>query len=388
MKRFLLFPSFALLLSINAQAQFAPQVQLPDGATPLSTNISQNSYPVILKDKKIAFSLAAPTANTVQVDICGSKYDMAKNDKGVWYAEIPPQVPGFHYYSLVVDGVSVNDPASETFYGCGKMMSGVDVPEDNTEDFEIQNVAHGQVSITNYYSKVDNEWRPLWVYTPAGYNDDLKKRYPVVYIQHGGGEDHRGWVQQGRLANIMDNLIASGRAVPMIVVCSNGNVKKRVSGFPAYSVQGMQSFKQEMVENIVPFVDKTFRTKADAQNRAMCGLSMGGGQSFYVGLLTPEVFANVGIFSTGMFGGIQGSANFDLEKECPGILTDTKKFNSQRKVFYISCGEQDPRITYTKAIVKKMQDAGVQVVFNSFPGDHEWQPWRKSVRDFTQKLFK
>ena len=388
MKRFLFIPTFALLLNINASAQFAPQIQIPDGAKPLATNISPNSYPFILKDKKVAFSLNAPSANNVQVDICGKKYDMTKNDKGVWYVEIPEKVPGFHYYALVVDGVSVNDPASETFYGCGKMMSAVDIPEDNTEDFEIQNVAHGQVSIHNYYSKVDNEWRPLWVYTPAGYSDDLKKRYPVVYIQHGGGEDHRGWVQQGRLANIMDNLIASGRAVPMIVVCANGNVKKRVPGYPAYSAQGMQTFKQEMVENIVPFVDKNFRTKADAQNRAMCGLSMGGGQSFYVGLLTPEVFANVGIFSTGMFGGIQGSSNFNLEKECPGILTDTKKFNSQRKVVYISCGEQDPRITYNKAVVKTMQDAGVNVVFNSFPGDHEWQPWRKSIRDFAQKLFK
>ncbi|MBO4244991.1 MAG: esterase, partial [Bacteroidales bacterium] len=203
MKRFL-FPVFALLLSANANAQFAPQAQIPEGAKPLATNISQNSYPYILADKKVAFSLNAPSATTVQVDICGTKYDMTKNDKGVWYVEIPPQVPGFHYYALVVDGVSVNDPSSETFYGCGKMMSGVDIPEDNTEDFEIQNVAHGQVSIVNYYSNVDNEWRPLWVYTPAGYNNDLKKRYPVVYIQHGGGEDHRGWVQQGRLANIMD----------------------------------------------------------------------------------------------------------------------------------------------------------------------------------------
>ena len=388
MKRFLLLPAFAMLLTVNTSAQFAPQVQIPEGAKPLATNISPSSYPFILSDKKVAFSLNAPSANTVQVDICSKQYDMTKNEKGVWYVEIPPQVPGFHYYALVVDGVSVNDPGSETFYGCGKMMSGVDIPEDNTEDFEIQNVAHGQVSIVNYYSKVDNEWRPLWVYTPAGYNDDLKKRYPVVYIQHGGGEDHRGWVQQGRLANIMDNLIASGRAVPMIVVCANGNVKKRVPGFPAYSSEAMKPFRTEMVENIVPFVDKTFRTKADAQNRAMCGLSMGGGQSFYVGLPSPEVFANIGIFSAGIFGGIMGQNNFDPEKEMPGMLSDTKKFNSQHKVFYISCGEQDPRIEFTKKAVKKMQDAGVNVQFNSFPGDHEWQPWRKSVRDFTQKLFK
>ena len=144
----------------------------------------------------------------------------------------------------------------------------------------------------------------------------------------------------------------------------------------------------ELIDNVIPFVEKNYRVQKDRKGRAMCGLSMGGGQSFYVGLPSPEVFANIGIFSAGIFGGIMGQDNFDPEKEMPGMLSDTKKFNSQHKVFYISCGEQDPRITYTQKAVKKMQDAGVNVQFNSFAGDHEWQPWRKSVRDFTQKLFK
>jgi enterochelin esterase family protein len=249
-------------------------------------------------------------------------------------------------------------------------------------------VPHGEVRIVYYYSKVDESWRPLMVYTPAGYNES-KQYYPVVYIQHGGGEDHRGWMEQGRAAQIMDNLIAAGKAVPMIVVSSNSNVHSRNGGMGGgYSWQGMQTFRSELIENVIPFVEKTYRVKKDRKNRAMCGLSMGGGQSFYIGLRDPEVFANVGVFSTGMFGGIQGASSFDLEKEVPGMLTDTKTFNSQFDIFFLSCGEQDPRIEYTRSIVKKMRDGGVKVRFNSYPGDHEWQVWRKSLHEFAQYLFK
>ena len=237
-------------------------------------------------------------------------------------------------------------------------------------------------------TKVDEAWRPLMVYTPAGYNES-KQDYPVVYIQHGGGEDHRGWMEQGRTAQIMDNLIAAGKAVPMIVVSANSNVQSRNGGMGrGYNWQGMQTFRSELIDNVIPFVEKTYRVKKDRKSRAMCGLSMGGGQSFYIGLRDPEVFANVGVFSTGMFGGISGASNFDLEAEVPGMLTDTKTFNNQFDVFFLSCGEQDPRIEYTRNIVKKMRDGGVDVRFNSYPGDHEWQVWRKSLHEFAQYLFK
>ena len=149
----------------------------------------------------------------------------------------------------------------------------------------------------------------------------------------------------------------------------------------------MQAFRSELIDNVIPFVEKTYRVKKDRRSRAMCGLSMGGGQSFYIGLRSPEVFANVGVFSTGMFGGIAGASNIDLEKEVPGMLSDTKKFNQQLDVFFVSCGEQDPRISYTRDIVKKMRDGGVEVRFNSYPGDHEWQVWRKSLHEFAQYLF-
>ena len=352
------------------------------------TNVNRSHGPKLLADNRVEFTVRAPEAQKVLVDICGTKYEMTKGDDGSWKATTNELVPGFHYYSLIIDGVSVADPASQSFYGCSRWSSAIEIPEKGMDDFEVQNVKHGEVRTVYYFSKVEQAWRPLMVYTPAGY-DDSRESYPVVYIQHGGGEDHRGWMEQGRTAQIMDNLIAAGKAVPMIVVSSNSNVQNRNGGFGGgYSWQGMQTFRSEMIDNIIPFVEKTFRVKKDRKSRAMCGLSMGGGQSFYIGLRDPEVFANVGVFSTGMFGGIQGASNFDLEKEVPGMLTDTKTFNQQFDMFFVSCGEQDPRIEYTRNIVKTMRDGGVEVRFNSYPGDHEWQVWRKSLHEFAQYLFK
>lgn len=385
-----------ILLAVMLSAVFCSEIaaqgfrreSFPEGSYSPVTNINRNGYPRVLKDNSVMFRVNAPQAQLVQIDLGGKKYDMQKGEGGSWTVTTSPQVPGYHYYSLVVDGVSVADPASQTFYGCSRWSSAIEIKEAGMDDFEVRDVKHGEVRTVYYFSKVDGAWRPLMVYTPAGYNES-NESYPVVYIQHGGGEDHRGWMEQGRTAQIMDNLIAAGKAKPMIVVSSNSNVQSRNGGFGGgYSWQGMQTFRSELLENVIPFVEKTYRVKKDRKSRAMCGLSMGGGQSFYIGLRDPEVFANVGVFSTGMFGGIQGASNFDLEKEVPGMLTDTKTFNQQFDVFFVSCGEQDPRIEYTRNIVKKMRDGGVEVKFNSYPGDHEWQVWRKSLHEFAQYLFK
>ncbi|MBR5730194.1 MAG: esterase [Prevotella sp.] len=382
----------AIMLSavfcLLAAAQPFQRESFPEGSYSPVTNINRGSYPRVLSDNSVMFRVNAPQAQQVQIDLGGVKYDMVKSEEGAWKVTTKPQVPGFHYYSLIIDGVSVADPASQSFYGCSRWSSAIEIPEAGMEDFEVKEVPHGDVRTVYYFSKVEEAWRPLMVYTPAGYNEGSQD-YPVVYIQHGGGEDHRGWMEQGRTAQIMDNLIASGKAVPMIVVSSNSNVRSRNGGFGGgYSWQGMQAFRSELLENVVPFVEKNYRTRRDRKSRAMCGLSMGGGQSFYIGLRDPEVFANVGVFSTGMFGGIRGASNFDLETEVPGILSDTKTFNKQFDVFFLSCGEQDPRIEYTREIVKKMRDGGVEVRFNSYPGDHEWQVWRKSLYEFAQYLFK
>ena len=361
---------------------------MPEGSYSPVTNINRNGYPRVLSDGSVMFRVNAPQAQLVQIDLGGTKYDMQKGDGGTWTVTTKPQVPGFHYYSLVIDGVSVADPASQSFFGCSRWSSAIEIPEKGMDDFEVQDVAHGEVNTVWYFSKVDESWRPLMVYTPANYSD-VKVPLPVVYIQHGGGEDHRGWMEQGRTAQIMDNLIAQGKAVPMMVVSSNSNVQSRNGGMGGgYSWEGMQTFRSELIENVIPFVENNYKVRKDRKGRAMCGLSMGGGQSFYIGLRDPEVFANVGVFSTGMFGGIMNQENFNLEAEVPGMLTNTKAFNEQLDVFFITCGEQDPRIEYTKKVVKQMKDAGVEVKFNSYPGDHEWQVWRKSLHEFAQYLFK
>ena len=374
--------------TMQMAAQNLAGERFPVGSYSPSTNINRNGYPRVLHDASVMFQVRAPQAQSVQIDLGGFKYDMTKGQDGSWSVTTKPQETGFHYYSLIIDGVSVADPASQSFYGCGRWSSAIEIRGEGMDIYEMRDVPHGEVHTVYYESKLEGTWRPLMIYTPPSYNAS-KDAFPVVYIQHGGGEDHRGWMEQGRTAQIIDNLIAAGKAVPMVVVSANSNVRSRNGGMAGgYNWQGMQAFRTELIESILPFVEKSYRVRSDRKGRAMCGLSMGGGQSFYIGLRSPEVFANVGVFSTGMFGGIRGATDFDLEKEVPGILTKTDTFNKQFDVFFITCGEQDPRIAYTRNIVKTMRDNRVDVRFNSYPGDHEWQVWRKSLHEFAQYLFK
>lgn len=377
-----------LCLSLSFSGIEYTNAQIAEKFQPATTNISKSGCPCILENLSVVFQIKAPEAQSVKIDL-GKLYDMKKDENGVWTVTTDPQVPGFHYYSLVIDGVKVADPASESFYGMGRMASGIDIPEKGVDFYEVKDVPHGAVSSKYYYSKVTNSWRRLFVYTPAGYEANPTKKYPVVYIQHGGGEDERGWVVQGKTDIILDNLIAEGKAQPMIAVIANGNVT--IPGSPAgYSSGAMAAFKDEMINNIVPFIDKNYRTLTDTKNRALCGLSMGGGQSFYVGLANLDHFGSVGTFSSGIFGGITSPSGktFDAEKEMPGILTKAQSFNDKLKLFYVSVGEQDPRHEFTKAAVKKFRESGLKVEYNSFPGDHEWQVWRKSIHDFASRLFK
>lgn len=358
-----------------------------EGAKTLSSNINANGYPRILQDNSVVFKFRGPKDSEPVIDLCGKRYPMTYCPDGTWMARTDPQVPGFHYYNLITNGISTADPASETYYGCGRMSSAIEIPEEGCELFEPQDVPHGQLREMQYFSEYTRTWRPIIVYTPASYEKGNKK-YPVVYIHHGGGEDHRGWAVQGRIANILDNLVAEGKAKEMIVVCVNSNVPAAPGISRGYSWDGMQPYRKELVENIIPFVEKTFRVKKDPHSRAMCGLSMGGGQSFYIGLRSPEIFANVGVFSTGMFGGINEAKGLDLDQEIPGMLSASALFNSRLDCFFMSCGEQDPRISPTRNTIDKMREHGVDVKFNSYPGDHEWQVWRKSFAEFAQLIFK
>jgi len=357
---------------------------------PAPTNITNGRYPRILSDNKVVFQVNAPQANKVQIDL-GKLYDMIKDEKGLWSVTTEPQVPGFHYYSLVIDGVRVSDPASESFYGTGRMSSAIDIPEKGADFYTVKDVPHGDIRHKVYFSKTTGTWRSLNIYTPPGYDKSVNEKFPVLYIQHGGGEDERGWAVQGKTDIILDNLIAEGKAKPMLVVIPNGNVSRPGSSAGGYNDDAMAAFKEELVGSIIPFIESSYRVKTGAADRAIAGLSMGGGQAFYTGLRNTDKFANVGVFSTGLFGGInrqQDAAAFDPESVIPGILSSSGTFNNKLRVFYISVGEQDPRIEPTKKLVETFRSKGLKVEFSSFPGGHEWQVWRKSLHDFAQKLFK
>jgi enterochelin esterase-like enzyme len=354
-----------------------------------STNVPGAKYPKILKDNRVIFQIKAPDAQSIQVDLA-KKYNMVKNNEGVWQVTTEPIVEGFHYYSILIDGVAVCDPASKTFYGMGRMASGIDIPEKGVNFYDIKEVPHGDIRTNTYFSKTTNTWRKVNIYTPPGYDKNPNKKYPVLYLQHGGGEDESGWVQQGKTNNILDNLIANGKAVPMLVVIANGNARKPGVNARGYNDEAMAVFKEELFENIMPFIESNYRIKNGPKNTALAGLSMGGGQSFYTGLRNTDKFANVGVFSTGLFGGIGPKAGqlFNPEVIIPGILSKSKTFNTKLDVFYISVGEQDQRITHTKKLIETFNKNAVDVIFESFPGDHEWQVWRKSLHSFVQKLFK
>ncbi len=366
---------FYAIFALAAMAACAgPQVGVITEPVSASTNIQGREYPKINPDLSVEFRVNAPEAKEVAVDICSKVYPMTKNEEGEWVVTVDPQEPGFHYYFLVIDGARVADPSSQLFYGCSMESSAIDIPEAGC-DFYLPNkkVARGEVRMQRYWSDIEQNWRVCYVYVPAEYEAKPDKRYPVLYLQHGGGEDETGWVRQGKTDVIMDNLLAKKKVKPMLIVMEFG--------------QSGGDFGKILLNETIPMIDSKYRTVADNRHRAMAGLSMGGGQSWSIGLKHPEVFSNIGIFSSGMFGGVT-YAPFDLAKEAPELLADPDAFNANLDVFYISCGETDPRITHTKAAVEDMRAKGADIYFSAFPGGHEWQPWRKSLHEFVQMLFK
>ncbi len=363
-------------------------VAQPADTWPAPSNVPGADYPRLDAAGRGTFRLEAPAATRVQVNLPQGRYELVKDDTGVWTVTTPPIEPGFHYYAFDVDGLMVFDRGSAAYYGASRHGSGIDVPEPGVDFYTVKDVPHGDLRSDLYYSNVTSSWRRLFVYTPPGYDAQPERRYPVLYIQHGGGEDETGWAVQGRTDLILDNLLALGRAEPMIVVIANGNLPRPAGAPPGYSPAGMVNFEAEILHNIVPFIDGHYRTEADAAHRALSGLSMGGGQAFIVGLANTDTFGAIGVFSTGLFGGIRNAGPFDADAFAPGLLERTGEINAALDVFYISCGEQDGRIEHTQAAIEVMRAAGLEIAFNSFPGGHEWQVWRKSLHDFAHRIFR
>ena len=337
-----------------------------------STNIAGREFPKIHPDLRVEFQVQAPDAQSVAVDICGQVCPLEKNEEGLWCGFTQPLEPGFHYYFLVVDSVRLSDPNSTLFFGCGVDASAIEIPEAGVDFYLDRDVPRGEVRMQRYWSPSLNAWRTCYVYLPAEYEQNPDKRYPVLYLQHGGGEDETGWARQGHADIIMDNLLAEKKATPMLIVMDYGQAG---------------DFSKILLEETIPMIDKLYRTQPDARHRAMAGLSFGGGQSWSIGLKHPEVFSSIGIFSSGMFGGVS-YAPFDLESSLPELTADAAAFNAAHPVFYISCGEGDPRIEYARKAAEALAEKGANVQFKAWPGGHEWQPWRKSLHEFCQLIFK
>ena len=342
-------------------------------------------YPQVNSEGRVRVQISAPGANKVQLDISAIKYDLVKDEKGVWTGESAPQDEGFHYYQLWVDGAAVPDPCSLYFYGASRWGSGIEVPAKDQDFYALKNVPHGQVIELPYFSKSNNSMRRCFIYTPPGYDKDAQKRYPVLYLQHGGGENETGWSNQGHANLIMDNLIAGGKARPFIIVMDNGSwnmVRPPAGERPAqWPPKGWaDGFTKTLLEDIIPMIDANYRTLADQQHRAMAGLSMGGMQTRVIALAHPEVFSHVGIFSG-------GSISTEDLATAPG-------FKEKIKLVFVSYGSRElenPRAGFggnPKENQDKLKEAGINTHFYISPQTaHEWQSWRRALNEFAPLLF-
>ncbi len=349
--------------------------------TPAETNVPNAKYPQILPDNRVMFRVNAPEAQHVQVDL-GKKYDLAKDTAGFWTGTTEPISRGFHYYSLIIDGLAVADPASETFYGMGRMASGIEIPDKDSEYYELKAVPHGDIRIKKYYSQAANDWREMYVYTPPGY-DQSELNYPVLYLLHGGGEDHRGWATQGRADLILDNLIAADKAVPMIIVMINGNVGYQ--GIRGFGENALKAFENELKTAAIPFVEENFRVKTDAANRALAGLSMGGLQTLYAGVRNTDMFAHLGVFSSGWW-----SNQPELsDPQYAYMAENAAVINKNLENFWISMGgEEDIAYANNKIMMGKFDERGIKYVYSEYAGGHSWPVWRHDLFGFAQLLFK
>lgn len=367
-----------LALSITAFAQ-----------APSAYNLSGKAFPQVNPDKTVTFQFAAPSASKVVVNL-GKDYEMTKNDKGVWEVTTDPQVEGFHYYSIKVGGLSSTDPSTYTFYGCSRFSSAIEVPEDEAAAAYYtpkQGVPQGAVRSVKFYSDVCQEWRRMFVYTPAEYTQNPDKRYPVLYLQHGGGEDETGWIYQGFADVILDNLIAEGKAEPMIIVMNSGYAKHEGSN------DSFDAFEEMICDEVIPFVDANYRTIADRKHRATAGLSWGAKQAYDLALGHPQYFASMagfsGIIVIGEFG--HGTPGYKDPKQLNaaynGIFSNPKQFNKDTELLFIANGEAEGNnLAEMSKILKKK---GIKNTFYQSPKTaHEWLTWRRCLYNYAQLLFK
>ena len=367
-------------------APAAPPANAVD-SVPATSNISGAEYPRLTSDLRVVFRVKAPDAQKVEFDL-GKHYAATKGTDGNWTATTDPQVPGFHYYFLVIDGVSVSDPSSETFYGTGREASGIEIPEKGVDFYQVKDVPQGEVRERRYFSKTTGQWRRIFVYTPRGYDTNRDSRYPVLYLQHGAGEDERGWPNQGRVGIILDNLIAEGKAKPMLVVMENGYAHRAgetaaqpgrpgAGGPPDFS-RMFSALDDLFIKDLIPMIDVTYRTIPDRDHRALAGLSMGGFQAYMIGLNHTDTFASIGGFSGGG-GGFGGP--LDLKTDHNGVMADRRRLQQKDATSFGWVPVRRSRslfITASMATTRRWRTAGIKHVYYESPGtSHEWLTWRR-----------
>ena len=415
-----LFLSIAIAAPALAQETApAPASSGPvEGSAPASTNVPGAQYPRINPDLTVSFRINAPNAQKVQIQL-DRRYTLAKDQDGAWTVTTRPEVPGFHYYTLNIDGVTTADPSSESFYGMGWMASGIEIPEKGVDFYDAKDVPHGEIRTKWYLSSVTQSWRHAFIYTPPNYDTDTNQRYPVLYLQHGGGEDERGWVQQGKVNFILDNLIAEGKAKPMLVVMETGTATRPGQGSAPLAFGGgapnaprpaasqpasnpttrprprgpmvfSRDFEDLLLKDLIPTIDKTYRTLPDRDHRAMAGLSMGGMQTFQIGLNHLDTFSYLGGFS-GAGGGFgpPGAVPLDTKTAYNGALADPDAFNNRVHLVWVSVGTAEGGMyTGIKSFHETLDKAGIKHVYYESPGTaHEWQTWRRSLHGFAPLLF-
>lgn len=395
MKIKLLISALTFLLAVPLG--FAQTTASGDDAKPATSNVPGQDYPRIHPDLSVDFRLKAPDAKSVKVHV-DKDYDLQRGDDGVWTVTTTPQVPGFHYYWFILDGVKVCDPASETFFGVSREYSGIEIPSAGEDFYEAKEVPHGELREHLYFSKTTQAWRRIFVYTPPDY-DTSKARYPVLYLQHGGGEDERGWVNQGRVNLIMDNLIAEKKVKPMIIVMEKGYAARpgepprnlrppaRGTNRPPGGFDFVGALGDVFIKDLIPMIDSTYRTKPDREHRAMAGLSMGGMQTFAITLNHLDKFAWIGGFS-GAGGGFGGPV--DLQTANHGAMADPAAFNKKVHLLWLGVGTAEPDFMRASVMnyYDELQKAGIKTVLYQSPGTaHEWLTWRRDLKEFAPLLF-
>ncbi len=362
--------------------------------------------PEVLPDGRVTLRLLAPRATEVAVHGNWERsrdIPMTKNDSGVWSVTTAPLQPELWAYTFSVDGVRTLDPNNYNVARDGVgFMNTVLVLGDSSAVFQARQVPHGSMTVEWVPSTAMKTPRRMFVYTPPGYEGGTTK-YPVLYLLHGSGGDEEAWPVMGIANVIMDNLIAAGKSKPMIVVMPNAywnelasldDAGPRTAPPPGVgSGAGAASYEpneKDIVDDLIPFVDKHYRTLASRENRALAGLSMGAGIAGQVGLKRLDVFANVGLLSSGMFRGTATAPPAGSEllgKISPGFLDDPAATNKKLRLFFVSCGTEDPRLDSLTKVTNDLQNRKIHVVYKTYPGEHEWKVWRHSLADMAPMLF-